>query len=480
MEGQTNLSVMNAVIRGKVTLADITKYTKTPKTTVLSSLRRLIKNSMIEESGDEGNRIYSTAAYRILSTDIPDRSDMGWLYKWDNPEVSDFYRRLFIHFIVVAAMGGISMKPVATELGRRLGEKFYEKNKDKSPEDLFDVLSGFLRDSQLADVKLISVLPTPEFSVNMLFHVTERTGSTFMSMISSFIIRAMSLSVGTYYDISEMTSECTGRYRLILALPDKNDKSLFGNNPIGKVFSEKDNPSEDFDIYINSKGCCQVSKDKWSQILEYLEGNESNLSSISKGCSISVSTVSTILEKMIETGLIRRNGEKNNFTYTLVSRKAMNWGKTKPELASDIEKVLDDIVNYEGSIYKNLCSYVILDSELIGMDLYGAFTRMAIIMAKSLAKDMEGKSIEDILIHTKATHGWDRNVSFHSLLRFTASITLHERLHPEILRLISVFDAEFYRNLLVNVTRMPYAVVKNETFDDGTDAGHMFELVQKQ
>ena len=213
ISGNTDVTTLDSILHGSVTLSDILADTGLKKSTIFSSLKRLKTYGVIDSEGEGNDRRYVMSSAPVFVSCDPDQSSMEPFFEACLfPSTSGFYRNMFYHMIAIGSANGISLKPMLINYALSLGKTAYDMMGDPIVDKGLNDLLDYLTDTGAGEFEIIDMIPL-RIGMSLMKEMPPISSAIYSEFISTIIARFVSLSTGRTYVAESVGTEEDDRIR---------------------------------------------------------------------------------------------------------------------------------------------------------------------------------------------------------------------------------------------------------------------------
>ena len=484
ISGNNRVEIIRSVISNSeynsrvVELCNITADTKLPKSSVFSALEDMVSKGILKYSTKSGKKGYKIDSFRILRTIEPQEryTDFATDIVHNAPEGYSFNRMMFEYVATASLAHGMDVTPVIKTVGYDFGRKLTENHPDM--QEALDALIKLYEDTGIAKTTIVSRLP---LTVEIEFHLKSITGEL-ARIMSTFILSSMAylfsketpLRIG---DVTEKDNKVTGTFMERLS---KDDFEI-----IPFDFKYDDDVDTDFMMYISKSGAYRSIENPLGLAIMDVISPTVPMSSaeITKALDPSVrkpqSSVLFYLEKMIDMGLVTEMEIKGKRRFVKCAINVYDW--FSPEgFSYEKNKVAIGFDGNESVMFGNILTYCSIRLASLNMSVGPVIRYIASAIAKALCEISGSRTIESVMSNIAARGSMlsSADTSITSFMPFTFVRRVRQDTNCVLARVQLVFDSEFYRTIIANVTGTNYNVVCKE-HNIGDSKGYKLQFTQQ-
>lgn len=485
ISGVNRVAIIQSVIRSVETgskvveLCNITADTKLPKSSVFSALEDMVEKNVLKYDTIGSKKGYSIDSYRILRSIEPQRqyNDFAKDIVANAPECYTFYRMMFEYVATAALVHGMDLTPIVKTVGYDYGKKVFSEHSEK--EETLNRVISLYKEKGVATIDIVSKLPLTvsiEFSLKSVTGELARLLSTFiLSSLSSAFSDECPLKIGS---ISVDGAKVKG------TLVETSTQDDFEIIPSG--FRYDDDVAVDFMMYISKSGVYRSIENPLGLAIMDVISTTVPMSSaeITKALDESVrkpqSSVLFYLEKMIDMGLVNEVEIKGKRRFIRCAFNLYDWSTVEDKYRYDPARQPLDLSGDEGPVFASILTASILRLYTLYMSIEPVVKYIASSLSNAFCEISDSKTIEAVMTKI-ADKGYmlnSQDTSVTSFVPFTFVRKVPNELNNVLFNLLRVFDSEFYRTIIVNITGTNYSVAcKEHTIGDSK--GYKISLSQQ-
>ena len=442
-----------------VELCYVTADTKLPKSSIFSTLEDLVKKGILRYGTVSGKKGYELDSYRILGTMEPQERYDNFSKRFTSKELMgyDLYRMNFDYLVAASLAYGLDISPIMKTLGNDFGKYILKQSGDA--DKALKALIEWYDKVDAADVTVTSRLPV---TIEISFRsdsLTDELAKVFSMFVLYSVSAALNGGRGTAIESTEIDgSKVTGRFG--------HSDSVRDFDLIPSDFEYDEDADADFMIYITSFGTFRsVDSRLGMAILDVMpSGVPMSSADITKALKPEdkkpQSSVLFYLEKMIAAGIVEDVRVMNKRKFVKRGGDLYNWSRD-PDLSKMYlpDDYCRNSFENPSTAYGHILSALIKRLINLRIVMESAIGRLARSLAQQYCDMSEKKTIESIM-NTVMDKGRWLNLSVTSITSFVP-FTFVRKLGPEtdeiLLRTQVLFDTEFFRTVIREITGVEYA-----------------------
>lgn len=484
ISGVNRVAIIRSVISNSeynskvVELCNITADTKLPKSSVFSALEDMVSKGVLKYATVSGKKGYSIDSYRILRTIEPQAqyADFANDIVVNAPKGYGFNRMMFDYIATAALTHGMDLTPIAKTIGYDYGRMIVKRQPDRGA-----AMKLFVDSYESVGVATISIISRLPLTVEVQFHLESVRGELARFM-AAFILSSCA------YILSEEAPLRIGDYtvdggKVTGTLVERISKEDFEIVPYD--FRYDDDAETDFMMYISKTGAYRsIENPLGLAIMEVMSPTVPMSSAeITKALDQSVrkpqSSVLFYLEKMIDMGLVTEMEVKGKRRFIRCAINLYDWFSIDG-FRYDSNKVWDGVLDIETAVFDYILTNGITRMATLNMSMEPVIRYIAASIANAFCKIASGKTIEAVMstITTKGDMLCLSDTSITSFMPFSFVRRIGQDINCVIARIMLVFDSEFYRTVIANVTGTNYNIVCKE-HSIGDSKGYKLQFTQQ-
>ena len=484
ISGVNRVAIIRSVISNSeynskvVELCNITADTKLPKSSVFSALEDMVSKGVLKYATVSGKKGYAIDSYRILRTIEPQLQYAEFADDIvENAPAGYGFNRLMYDYVATAALThGMDLTPIAKTIGNDFGRIIVKRQPDR--EAAMRLLIDSYGSMGIANISIVSRLP---LTIVVEFHLESITGEL-ARIMAAFVLSSFA------YILSEETPLRIGSYsveggKVTGTFVERLTKDDFEIIPYD--FKYDDDADTDFMMYISKTGAYRSIENPLGLAIMDVMSSTVPMSSaeITKALDQSVrkpqSSVLFYLEKMIDMGLVSEMEVKGKRRFIKCAINLYNWFSVDG-FNYDSNKVWEGRLDIENSVFDYILTASITRMVTLNMSLEPVIRYIAASVADAFCRIANSKTIEAVMsmISTKSSMLSLSDTSITSFMPFSFVRRIGQDTNCVIARTMLVFDSEFYRTIIANVTGINYNIVCKE-HSIGNSKGYKLQFTQQ-
>ena len=484
INGANRVEIIRSVISNSeynskvVELCNITADTKLPKSSVFSALEDMVAKGVLKYATVSGKKGYAIDSFRILRSIEPQEaySDFAQDIVVNAPAGYSFNRMMFEYVATASLAHGMDVTPVVKTVGYDYGRKFTESYPDRK--DALEPMIKLYDDMGVATISIVSRLP---LTVEITFHLKSIKGEL-ARILSCFILSSLS------YVFSEeaplrIASAVEKDGRVVGTFAERLSEEDFEIIPYD--FKYDDGVDTDFMMYISKSGAYRsIENPLGLAIMDVMSPNVPMSSAeITKALDPSVrkpqSSVLFYLEKMIDMGLVNEMEIKGKRRFVKCAVNLYDWYSNEG-FSYNTNKVKIGFAGNESVVFGNILTSSVIRLASLNMSVEPVIKYIASSIANAICEISGSKTIESVMtsISSKGSMLCTADTSITSFMPFTFVRRVGIETNCVLSRVQLIFDMEFYRTIIANVTGTNYNVICKE-HSIGDSKGYKLQFTQQ-
>jgi len=474
IKGSTDISVFMAIMKGADTLASIVKITGLKKSTAFSSLNRLWEKNAIYCTGNDDDRRWHTDACRIMESVEPDTEPLLPYHREAMHAKDDgYYKRIFTNALMTTSSIGLSLEPILNNIAIIISHKLLENLpiSDKKVDTSLESCVNFLTGVDMAEIEVLDYIPL-RLSIRLTAPMTHSAAGTYIRFVSIVIASFISACTGDVYNPSKMEATDESCCMVTISPTNGTYPHIYGNNLLHKFPVRIDHPTG-IKIILTERNVRAVEEANWIKIIEQVQGKPMTASCISDATGIPLSTTSANLRKMVDEGILKETVVQKDSLYSPSIEHIISWGAFDPSIAKRGKYELDSMMSDPESFFLHFMSFLILETDALGLDLRGALFQFSSQMADVMVDENETMTVKEA-ISALSRNGF-RTIHPLSFLPFTLVVVSPRDLDDRVASIAADFDIRYFSRLLERITGHRYVLSDSEIYGIG-HRNHKFTL----
>ena len=472
ISGNTDVTTLDSILHGSVTLSDILADTGLKKSTIFSSLKRLKTYGVIDSEGEGNDRRYVMSSAPVFVSCDPDQSSMEPFFEACLfPSTSGFYRNMFYHMIAIGSANGISLKPMLINYALSLGKTAYDMMGDPIVDKGLNDLLDYLTDTGAGEFEIIDMIPL-RIGMSLMKEMPYVSSVIYSEFISTIVARFVSLSTGRTYVAKTVNTEEKNGFVLEISPSKIPYPQAYGVFPLTSIRMDS-NSIGPLSIYRTRQGFQAVSDKEGISVLSVITDKGLSVRDISKTLGLGEKDVSSHLSRLESLGIVTAHAGEKNMIYRSNNRPMMNWNTDSARPMMEHFIPLENAFREPDYFFYYVVSYMIIRVASIGSDITGALFSFAGHVAEHLLSIMEQPTMKKVIEAMEPCSF--RKIHVESFMPFTAITEADHDLEPYIADHLSGFDVMFFGRIMESLTGHMHVVKDSRIYGEG-NRYHRFTL----